>query len=476
MQLVVPVAAALHEGVMVVPAPRHVLLLQQVPLVRPLPGGQFGMGIADVLELVHRHAEGHEGQRLLQMGEAELVGLIAEEPLGVRIGELLHGHGVDLRDVGGLAVIVRNGLAAHGHIARKGVAQLVGQHLHVEDRVVEAGEHEGRLQAGQAGHVARGRLARLVLQVHQLMVDHEVDKFAGLRTDLVVHLLRGPDHEGVIARRLGVAIREHHLLVVPHDMVDAKASGLRVIELLTQRHQNGAHLLAEGGHLLFAVVRAALLQIAHGDVVLIAQVFAHLVADADQLAPDLLQTRLVFLVEPGICLDGGGAHGAVGMLKVLLHAVEVQGLAVEGDLGRGHDLLILVGQAALLLAQGDVLLTEQFFLQIHGDKILLAELPLDVRAERAGRDGFAERHLPAAEGGQRVLQIPDLRLIKFVPRVQRVPDVGNGILREKPAALPVDLEDQTAQRVVALRVLHRRFPLGQLCAAGLQVGALVLQC
>ena len=121
------------------------------------------MGIADVLELVHGHAEGDEGQRLLQMGEAELVRLIAEEPLGIGVGELLHGHGVDLRDVGGFAVKVCDRLAAHGHVAREGVTKLVGQHLHVEDRVVEAGEHEGRLQAGQARHVARGSLARLVL-------------------------------------------------------------------------------------------------------------------------------------------------------------------------------------------------------------------------------------------------------------------------------------------------------------------------
>ena len=62
-QLVIPVAAALHEGVIVVLAPGHVLLLQQAPLVRPLLGRQLGMGIADVLELVHGHAEGHDRDR-----------------------------------------------------------------------------------------------------------------------------------------------------------------------------------------------------------------------------------------------------------------------------------------------------------------------------------------------------------------------------------------------------------------------------
>lgn len=93
-----------------------------MPLVGPLLRRQLWMGIADVLELVHGHAEGNEGQRLLQVGEAELVRLIAEEPLGIGIGELLHRHGVDLGDVGRLAVVIRDGLAAHGHIAGKGVA------------------------------------------------------------------------------------------------------------------------------------------------------------------------------------------------------------------------------------------------------------------------------------------------------------------------------------------------------------------
>ena len=308
------------------------------------------------------------------------------------------------------------------------------------------------------------------------MVDHEVDEFAGFRADLVVHLLGGPDHKGVVARRLGVAVREDHLLVVPHDMVDAETLCLRVIELLAQRHEECAHLLPEGRDFLFAVVRASLLQIAHGNVVFIAQIFAHLVADVDEFAPDLLQTRLVVLVELGVRLDGGGTHRAVGMLEVFLDAVKIQGLAVKGNLGGGHDLLVLVGQAAFLLTQRDVGFTEQLLLQVHGDKVLLAEFPLDVRTEGAGRDGFAERHLVAAEGGQRVLQIIDLRLIEFVPGVQSVADVCDGILGEQFAALAVDLKNQAAQGAVALRLPDCGFPLGEFCPARLQIGALVFQC
>ena len=307
------------------------------------------------------------------------------------------------------------------------------------------------------------------------MVDHEIDELARLRADLVVHLLGSLHHEGIVTRGLGVSVREDHFLVVPHNMVDAETLGLRVIELLAQRHEEGAHLLAEGCDLLFAVVRAALLEIADGDVVLIAEVFAHLVADADQLVPDLLQTRLVVLVEFGVGPDGSGAHGTVGVLEILLHAVEVQRLAVEGNFRSRHNLLIFVGQAALLLAQGDVRLAEHLLLQIHAHKILLAEFLLNIRAERAGRDGLAQRDLLAAEGRQRVVKIGDLRFIEFITGVQRMADVRDGILREQLAVLAVDLQHQRTQCVIAFRLLSRSLPFSELCAVCLQIGALIFQ-
>ena len=475
MQLVVPIAAPLHELIVFVLAPRHILFLQQMPLVGALLRGHLGVGVADVLELIDRHAEGHKGESLLQVGKAEFIRLIAEEPLGIGVGELLHRHGVDLRNVGGFVVIIRDGLAAHGHVAGKGVPQLVGHDLHIKDGMVEAGEHKGRLEAGQAGHVAGGGLARLILQVHHLVLNHKVDEFAGLRADLVVHFLRSLYHEGVIARRFGVAVREYHLFIIPHDMIDAETLSLCSIELLAQRHKEGAHLLPEGGDFFFTVVGAALLQITDRNVILITEISAHFVADTDQLVPDLLQTRLILLIEFGVGTDSGGTHRTVMVLKILLHAVKVQGLAVEGDLGCGHDLLVFVGQTTFLLAQRNIGLAEQLLLQVDRDKILLAEFPFDVRTEAAGSDGFIERHLLAAERGQRILQIVDLGFVKFVTGIQRVTNVCDGILGGKLAALPVHLENQRAQRLIAFCLLYCPFPPDELFTVRLQIGAFVLQ-
>ena len=90
-------------------------------------------------------------------------------------------------------------------------------------------------------------------------------------------------------------------------------------------------------------------------------------------------------------------------------------------------------------------------------------------------DGLAERDLRAAERGQRVLQIGDLRLIKFVARVERVPDVRNGILRGQLARLAVDLKHQRAQRAIALRMLDRILPPGKLLPPRLQIRPLIFQ-
>ncbi len=244
---------------------------------------------------------------------------------------------------------------------------------------------------------------------------------------------------------------------------------------MAQGHQDSAHLLPEGCNLLLTIVRASLLQIAHGNVVFVAEVLAHLIADADQFVPDFLQTRLVVLIKPGVCLDSGGTHGAVGMLKVFLHAVEIQCLAVEGNFSSRHDLLIFVGQAALLLTQGNVGFAVQLLLQIHRDKVLLAELQLDVRAEGTGGNGITEFYLRTAERGQRILQILDFRFIEFIAGVQGVADVRDTILRGQLTAFAVNLEHQRSQHVIALCVRNRSFPLGEFCAACLQVGTLVLQ-
>ena len=85
MQFVIPEASALHKGIILIAAPRHILLLKQMPLICPLLWRQLGMSIAYMLKFINRHAERYECQCLLKMRKSEFVCLLTEEPLGIRI-------------------------------------------------------------------------------------------------------------------------------------------------------------------------------------------------------------------------------------------------------------------------------------------------------------------------------------------------------------------------------------------------------
>ena len=102
MQLVIPETTAVKEIIRVVFSPRHILLFQLLPLRRALLRRQIRIAVADVLELIHRHTERHKCDRIHQMCKAEFICIFSEKCLRIRIGELLHRHGVNLRNVGRL--------------------------------------------------------------------------------------------------------------------------------------------------------------------------------------------------------------------------------------------------------------------------------------------------------------------------------------------------------------------------------------
>ena len=213
MQFVIPVSAAFHKFIILIRAPWHVFFFEFMPFVGPLLRGQFRMCIADMLKLVHCYTERHKGQCLLQMGKAELVCIITEKPLRIRIRELFHGHGMDLINVRGGKEVGFHRLDAGCPESRKRMSQFMRQDLHISDRLVEAGKYKRRLPCRKDRAVTGGCLVRFVLQVHHLMTDHEVDKLCGLRTHFVIHSLRGADHEIIISCRYGIAIREDHILI-----------------------------------------------------------------------------------------------------------------------------------------------------------------------------------------------------------------------------------------------------------------------
>ena len=221
-QLVIPPAAAGHKFIVFIRPPGHIFPFQFVPFAGPFFRCKFRMCVANMLEFVNGNAEGNKGDGLLQMGEAEFISLITEEIFRPGVAKLLHGHGMDLGDIRGFRIIIGYRLIAHCHVTGKGVPKFVCQYLNIPNSPVETGENKRSQEVRKIGHVACGGLARFVFQIHQTVIDHEVDEFAGFRTELMVHLLRLWYQHLVIPDGLGVAIRENAFFVINHHVGDAE--------------------------------------------------------------------------------------------------------------------------------------------------------------------------------------------------------------------------------------------------------------
>ena len=160
------------------------------------------------------------------------------------------------------------------------------------------------------------------------MTDHKVNKLCCFRAHVVIHLSGLFHHEGVISGGYSIAVGIKTLFIKGIECIDAQALCLCLVEFFAQRNDLFPHLTAEIRHLLHTVVRSALLQVAHRDIVFKAQIYTHLIAQGDELLPDLFHTGLVLLIEFRIGLPGGFPQGAVIIAEKLLDAEQVQHLAV----------------------------------------------------------------------------------------------------------------------------------------------------
>ena len=312
MQLALPPGAAAVEGQVVKVDPRAVLLFQLEPLGVALVGGQVGILVHDVLELVHGAAVGKEHKAVLGVEQGVLLGIFAEQQVVPRRGEELHGHGVDLGAFHGRAFQIGGHIGvALGHIALKGMAALMGQHVHIAGGIVPVGKDEGSLVAGQAGHVTAGHLAGTAFHIEQLVVLHKVDELGGLGAQLVVHGAGGV-HACLIARDgLGVAVLEDDGQVGEGGVGDAGALGAHGHHLLQLGHNVPCHLIPESLNFSLTVADAVHAHIGKLAVVLIAQHLRLLVQVLDDLGVQCIQLVPVGVKVTGLGFVGGAAHGGV---------------------------------------------------------------------------------------------------------------------------------------------------------------------
>ncbi|MPN11064.1 hypothetical protein SDC9_158365 [bioreactor metagenome] len=100
MLLLHPESALLEEGHTVIIPPRQIDLFNFVPDRAALFCAHSGLFVDAVLKLVHAHKIGNHGKRRGKMRVFCLIHvLLPEEVLEEGIGEVFHGHGVNLVDL-----------------------------------------------------------------------------------------------------------------------------------------------------------------------------------------------------------------------------------------------------------------------------------------------------------------------------------------------------------------------------------------
>ena len=143
-----------------------------------------------------------------------------------------------------------------------------------------------------------------------------------------------------------------------------------------------------------------------------------------ELVVDAVQVILVVLVPLALRLPG---RQAALVVRVRLEGGELGqgiGLALEGDLGGGQQLLILGGQVVFLLELGDDLRGEGLELDLGVDKHQVAVLRLEVGAEGGGQHGHGPRLQVLLELGHGAVPEGLLPVVELVPGVDGVADVG----------------------------------------------------
>ena len=357
---------------------------------------------------------------------------------------------------------------------RKGVASLVGYDLHVARRAVEVGEDEGAVVAAEGGAVAAAGLALAGENVQQLVIVHEVDELGGLAAQLVIEL--APGGEDVVRRALGLRVAAAELegvVGVVHRVGLAEALGLAAVDGVGQGDDVLDNGLAEGLDVLLRVAVALHAVVAEGNVVAVAELLSHRVAQVHQLVIDGVQLVRVGHVPGALGLPGGEALGVVTGLLEGGHLGERVHAAVELYLGGGEELGVLGAERILLLQLGHDLGGEgaHVYLLVEEDDgaVLLREL-----GPPAGGD---EAAVPAVDVllqlGQGGIGVFHLGVVELVGGVDVVADVGDGEHGVEVGGVLVHLDEYGVGGLKALGGVQPCGGVGKELLCGLDIGALI---
>ena len=292
--------------------------------------------------------------------------------------------------------------------------------------MVEAAEYKRSAVLRKVRHISGIGLIGLVFKIHQLMLNHKVDEFAGFGTEIVVHFLCFGNHILFVADGLRVAVGEYKFFIVSHNMINTDAFCLRFVKLFAKGNKLTANLLAEGSNLLLTVIASSLLKIAQGSKGLVAQRLTHFGTNFYKLVEDFFHLLLVAFIKLGVFFECCLANFAVRVLKVLLNAVKVKLLSVKLNLCGSHQLLILGFKTAFLLHKRNKSVIILSKLAAGGNKVFLAEIRINFSGETAIDYCFGKGDERTLRFGGTLMNEFDFFLVEFIGGVKSIADMRNG--------------------------------------------------
>ena len=197
------------------------------------------------LELVNAHEIRHVGKAASQMGVAVFVRVFPEEQLHPGVGPVFHSHGVDLRHLRAGMALLHERQRAIGSKALERVARFVGQDVHVGAGAVEIRENEGHFDTRERRAITTALLARLGLEIKHLILDHPVEKAAGLGRQFAVHLLCRRDQFLSCPAGNSITFRIGQELIVILQLVNTQVFPLLFEDLRRDRRDLVPHLFTE---------------------------------------------------------------------------------------------------------------------------------------------------------------------------------------------------------------------------------------
>ena len=177
----------------------------------------------------------------------------------------------------------------------KGMAGLVGHHIHIPGGPIKVGQDEGLVIGHKAGAVAATPLVFPGVHIKGLCGQHKINELSRLPAHIMVHSFGCGKNRFLPPLGCWVPLGENQIIVIEHEGVHPQLFA----NLLPQPSNHGNHIPAnifpELLHLFRAIAQASHAVVAQLHKVLIAHFLGHPVPDMHQLVKDTVQLVTVSL-------------------------------------------------------------------------------------------------------------------------------------------------------------------------------------